>query len=43
MMNSFLRTSLDGALTTPLAAARRRLDHPLVSRSDPRPARGECS
>ena len=42
MMDSFLLTPLDGALTAPLAAVRRRIGHPLVSRSDPRPAHGEC-
>ena len=42
MMDSFLLHSLDGVLTTPLAALRRRIDHPLVSGSGRRPARGEC-
>jgi len=43
MMDSFLLTSLDKALTAPLAAVRRRIHHPTVLGSDPRPARGECS
>ena len=43
MRDSFLLTLLDGALTPPLADARRRIGHPLVSRSDLRPARGECA
>ena len=42
MMDSFLLTSLDGALTSPLVPGRRRMDHPPVLGSDPRLARGEC-
>jgi hypothetical protein len=42
MMDSFLLTSLDGALTVPLAAVRRRVDHPMTIGSESRPARGEC-
>jgi hypothetical protein len=42
MMDWFLLTSLDGALTAPLAAVRRRIDRALLG-SDPRPPHGECS